>query len=184
MDSGRTFQLINREASFSQAVRPIRWYARCLATTGPKCPDLRKTVACYAQRQFLVVWPVQFPAEFLQLQFSAKVSASWSLCKQNTLSHTHFSQSCRVAHAWAHVTFTRACVWLNMFTGVVLSLCALKNHLISQPCFTEHFSAYLTPFSSFCSSPPQTTPTSRPLTGIRSTSLCHFARRKAVWLSG
>ena len=34
-------------------------------------------------------------------------------------------------------------------------------------------------FSSLCSSPPQTTPTTRPLTGIRSTSLCDFARRKS-----
>ena len=36
-------------------------------------------------------------------------------------------------------------------------------------CFTEHFLGVPDSFSSFCSSPPQTTPTSRPLTGIRST---------------
>ena len=37
-------------------------------------------------------------------------------------------------------------------------------------------------FSSFCSSPSQTTPTTRPLTGIKSTAWCDFASRKSLWL--
>ena len=60
--------------------------------------------------------------------------ASDGVCGQNTSSHAHFSQSWRVAHVWAHLTVTRTCVWpkIKMFTGVVLSLCALKSHPISQ----------------------------------------------------
>ena len=105
-------------------------------------------------------------------------------CTQNTSSHAHVSQSCRVAHVRAHRNLhTRACVWLKMFTGGVLCL-AHSKVIPSHSMFHKTLLGVPDTFSSFCSSPPQMTPTSRPLTGIKSPSLCHFAGRKTVWLSG
>ena len=87
-------------------------------------------------------------------------------CRQNTLSHAHFSQTCRVEHVWAQFTFTRTWVWLKMFTRVVLSLCALKEPSISQHVWqnTSRRTWHLLIVSFLAS----TTPTVRPLTGIRS----------------
>ena len=73
-------------------------------------------------------------------------------CGQNTSSHGYFSQSCRVAPVWAHLTFTRACVWLKRFTGVAMSLCTLKRVIPSHIMFHRTLLGVPDTFSSFCSS--------------------------------
>ena len=55
-----------------------------------------------------------------------------------------------------------------MFTGAVLSLCALKKSSHLTACFAGHVSAYLTPSHRFVPRLHFTTPTSRPLPAIRS----------------
>ena len=103
-------------------------------------------------------------------------------CGQNTSSRAHFSQSFRVAH-WAHLTFTRACVGLKMFTGVALSLCALKSHPISQHASQNtsrrswHFLIVW-----FLATTDHTHFTTADWN--QEYLLCHFAGRKPVWLSG
>ena len=95
----------------------------------------------------------------------------------NTSSHAHFSQSCRVAHAWAH-WITHTCVWLKgLMTQVTGKMCCLDAHpksLRLTACFTEHFSACLTPSHRSV----------RPLTGIRSI-LCasSLEERRSAYLA-
>ena len=91
------------------------------------------------------------------------------VCGQNTSSHAQFFS----------VLSCRACLSHfgprpKMFTGVVLSLCALKKPSHPTACFTGHFREYLTPSHRFAPRLHRRHPTSRPLTGIRST-LCATA---------
>ena len=107
-------------------------------------------------------------------------------CRPNTSSHAHCSQSCLVAQVWAQITFTRTCVWLKaqgVHRSCVVPLRTQKN-ISAHSMFHRTLVGVPDTFSSLCSSPPQTTPTSLPLTGIRSTPLCHVAGRKTVWSSG
>ena len=59
----------------------------------------------------------------------------------------------------------------------MLPPCALKSYP-SRSMFHKTLLGVPDTFSSFCSSPLRTTPTSRPLTGIRRPPLCHFAGRE------
>ena len=101
---------------------------------------------------------------------SARAIASVNIW-QNTLSHAHFFSVllCRVRLS----TF-------NIHTRCSQELCCSFAHskvIPSHRLFHETFLGVPDTFSSFCSSPPQTTPTSRPQIGIRS-ALCHFTRRR------
>ena len=68
-------------------------------------------------------------------------------------------------------TPSRTCAWLKgLMTSVTRVACCLVAHhrtLHLTACFTKYFSAFLTP--SLHSVPSQTTPITRPLSGIRST---------------
>ena len=60
-------------------------------------------------------------------------SEEFRRCRQNTSSHARFSHSCRVAHVWAHSTFThttRLKARCSQESGG--SSCALKKKIISS----------------------------------------------------
>ena len=80
-------------------------------------------------------------------------------CRQNILSHAHFSQ-CRALDQ----IITRTCVWLKF--GMCYTFAHLKSHPLTT-CFIDHSLMCLTHFLPFCSAPPSTSQTPMPMTGIR-----------------
>ena len=108
-----------------------------------------------------------------------------------SLAYRHSERSAR-DERWTQNTSVLSCrARLSTFlscTHVMLRVvCCAIAHPKNTPSSQMFHSTLLgvpDTFSSFCSSPPQTTPTTRPLTGIRSTPPCDFAGRKSVWLPG
>ena len=78
--------------------------------------------------------------------------------RMSTSSHAHVSQ-CR-----AHLTITRTCVWLKAqdLTSQMFGTCCTSAHMFDRPLHDVP-----DPFPSFCSTPPPSTPTALPMTGIR-----------------
>ena len=92
-------------------------------------------------------------------------------CRPSTLSHAHFSQSCRVARCLStfHLhTHMRAA---QDGSQELCCLLAHSNIISSQSMFHRTLLGVPDTFSSFCSWAPHTAPTSRPLTALCATSL-------------
>ena len=118
----------------------------------------KSEVPANLQHSFAVV-------DFFCTGFAAIPLQATGVEDRNTLSHTHFSQSCRVARLSTLNLHTHMRVAQDVRRSCVVPLRTQNRH-ISQS--VSQNSAYLTPSRRFLLAS-QTTPTSRPLTGIRST---------------